>query len=343
MSSWTTKNEVSADGTPITYWEKIKEEQRVVTRAKASDSFSEIINSYETIIDILLDENETYVDFVNRSFVYSAIGRKNPVYISQSPIQLSGEFTQKQFVKQMEEQKEEVPIVLMPLRDTKASAALDGIPHVYRYYKVSEYIYQNYMPLCSRGEFAVWCVPERYDEMRQKLEKSKMGDVQFIQYGYDGPSANTELPEQTELEYRAYMHTYSLYMLPYIWAKYDEQNASDNKVLLKSSQEGEYFITDVIGSELKKKGNYLLLSGEYRGNSAEVSDETIQVSLKLGIYRNGEFVEKYKYDFTAQEGNNDYIFRVSSDYYWYAENINAVKIECDAEFHEVKLKVLEGD
>ena len=54
------------------------------------------------------------------------------------------------------------------LGNFRASTSLDEINNAYRYYKISEYIYANYVPLYAyRSDYAVWCLKDRYDEYSQ--------------------------------------------------------------------------------------------------------------------------------------------------------------------------------
>ena len=62
----------------------------------------EYIEKYRTVLDTLLDEKDTFVDFMNKTVLYSVLGREDPVYVSQSPLQLAGEFSQEQFIKEIE-------------------------------------------------------------------------------------------------------------------------------------------------------------------------------------------------------------------------------------------------
>ena len=115
-----------------------------------------------------MDEGETFADFMNKTLLYSVLGYNCPVYVSQSPLQLSGDFTQKEFIKEIKD----VPIVLMPVDRGNyfCSTSLDGIANAYRYYRVAEYIFKNYRPLCRYGnDYAVWCIPEKYDLYKSKL------------------------------------------------------------------------------------------------------------------------------------------------------------------------------
>jgi len=167
------------DEEPKTYWKELQGDQKVVNRAEWNDTLKTQIIPVQTLMDALLKENETFVDFTNVTFMYSALNRLNPVYISQSPLQLSGEYTQEQFINEIAREPEKNPILLMPhynnMRD--AGIVLDGIANNYRNYLVAEYLYQNYRPLCGYGEFAIWCLQDRYDELKNAaLDFSKQID-----------------------------------------------------------------------------------------------------------------------------------------------------------------------
>jgi hypothetical protein len=156
---------------PETYWKKIQDNQMVVNRAEWNDGLKSQIIPVKTITDALLKDDETFVDFTNVTFMYSALGRLNPVYVSQSPLQLSGEYTQQQFVEEIARNPEKNPIVLMPRYNNMghAGVALDGLANNYRNYIVAEYLYKNYRPLCGYGEFAIWCLKDRYEKLKESF------------------------------------------------------------------------------------------------------------------------------------------------------------------------------
>lgn len=152
---------------PQTYWEKLQTDQKKVSRTVWDETLRDTVQPYALVMDTLLEKDETFADFINKTFAYALMNRRNPFYVSQSPLQLSGEFTQEMFIAQMKG----IPLVLMPLDEYRAAVRLDGIANAYRYYKVSEYISRSYVPLCRYGtSFAVWCLPQRYAEFRQKIK-----------------------------------------------------------------------------------------------------------------------------------------------------------------------------
>lgn len=260
-------DEREVSGIEKTYWKQIQEKGKAVTRVKWDKTLDKTIYPYRLVIDTLLEKDETFVDFINKSFLYSAINRKNPVYVSQSPIQLSGEYTQEQFVKEIEG----VPLVLMPL---EVGYDLDGIPSFYRYYKLVEYIYQNYVPLCKYGNsFAIWCLPERYEDMKKKVgtlvydeedyqenlivcegltmygcELEKNLDSQQITVISKGGTASVD-GIQNCIDLQAYVGTEILLSMDY------KTNIAGDMKIFYTSEEGEEYMDDkVVSRSIKENG-----------------------------------------------------------------------------------------
>lgn len=186
----------------MTYWQKLKDEQKVVERVLLGQDLKNKVGAYGLVLNNLLGKDETFVDFINKTLIYSLLGKENPVYVSQSPLQLSGEFTQRQFIEEIRD----VPLVLMPLDsdNDRASNSLDGLANAYRNYKVAEYIYQNYVPLCRYDSmYVVWCLRDRAQEYRARAEGLVTGTdylKQIEDYGgllFD----NCELTENTDSTY----------------------------------------------------------------------------------------------------------------------------------------------
>lgn len=467
--------ETADDETVMTYWSKLRKDGEVIERVKWNTDLIKTVQNYQEMTDALLNDGETFVDCINRTSVYPLLKRQNPVYVSQSPLQLSGQFTQEEFVKEMQG----IPIVLMPYdsNNDSISEALDGVPNSYRYYKIFEYIYQNYVPLCTyENAYAVWCLPERYDEMAEKvkeLQKSgrditavlgasadigkasietvvnsdgslelnytgedpmlvdiqkvmdlsgyedknvtisieyrtdtlgpvqmyyttdngenytghkvktvtlekKFGKIYFeipvtkytrirldtpekskfriksvkvgacncklADYGYDGPYLTDDGESYT---YLPYVHNYGLNKLPVIWAEGDkEQSANNDELAALNYDEGIYRFT-LDSSSRGEDGNYLKVSLEYNGldqsGNTDNDDETVDATIKLGNVVNGKFVMKYMYTFKVKEGQHEYIFRVSNDYYWYTDEVDAVVLESSGQLLNVDMSILQGD
>lgn len=327
----------------LSVWEKIYMEERKVERIIISDDMKNQIEPIEKVFEVILEEEETYMDFVNRSFMYSVLNRKDPVYVAQSPGHLSGEYTQEQFISQIEEQKEQIPIVMMPTKQMVSgiNIELDQIANVTRYYKVAEYIYQNYRPLCIVNDIALWCDVDRYGELYDELKEDEeiCNVISFVDWGYD--AAEIELIDgQIRTQYYSQLHNYNLFDLPYLWANYDEKKAKDNDVIIETTKISEnIYKLELLDYIEKKNGNYISLHAK----SSIETNNNLNAQIAFGRYENGVFDEKYVCNFTLKNGSNQYLIRMSIDYYWYLNEINAVRITSDVELEDIEMVVLEGD
>lgn len=284
--------------------------------------------TYKYIADFLLKDDETYVDFMNRTFVYSVIGRENPVYVAQSPLMLSGEFTQEMFIKEITDKIDKIPIAFLPMDDNRHSASLDGIYNSYRYYKVSEFIFTHYKPLLKYGDFAVWVLNDRYDEMEDKVFDLSKNFVSMknLTYGIDRIDSN----------YNPNFHTYNVAYLPVLWAEKDVKKAKNGKILSEMIYNGKYYIFDK-NTEKNQKGAYFLV---HINNQNSDSSASFKVG-KIKELASDDFVPAYEFGFNVLSGEHDYIFRASAEYLWYLEKVNAVKF--DRDFASVDIKILEAD
>lgn len=459
-----TKNDLEQKHS-LTLWEQIKLDGKRIERVKLDADLEQYVNKYKEVLSVLLKDDETFVDFINKTLLFSLLGKENPVYVSQSPLQLSGEYTQEEFIREMTG----VPLILMPIDadNYRSSNSLDGLTNAYRYYKVAEYIYRNYQPLCRYGtDYAVWCLKKRADQYKNKLKNltgrnyiqdliksetigrenvnlissenralimsstgtdpkitelqtildtseylddemqicieyntdtdgsiqlfytTEQGEnyseekvatenisgagkayftipiteysrlrldipdgsqveiksfmiespIQLIEYGYDGPITNTDVA------YIGSLHNHNLGQLPRIWAEEDEKKASKNSVFSELASAENTFDPSVIKKEV---GNYLLISASYDGIDKDGlyydDDEQTGATVVMGKYENGVFDEKCRYAFSIKEGKHDYLIRCSTDYYWYLNEINAVRIQSDGKLYNVSMKILEGD
>ena len=181
------------------------------------------------------------------------------------------------------------------------SKSIDGVPVVLRYYKIAEYLYQNYRPLCSVGEYAIWCDKEKYNFYNNTLDKS----LEQIDYGYDD-----------KFDFHKYLEN----NLAYLWANKDIRNAKNNiPISTLECNDGVYQIPQISDVQ-KNMGNYLLL---HINNTA--SDKTI--NLVFGENKNNSFYKKFNINFNVRSGECDYIIRPSIDYYWYTDEIQILKVE----------------
>lgn len=277
--------------------------QEKVTRILYSDELLSYTNSLKDVINSILDKDESWIDFANTSFLYSALDRESPVYIAQSPGHLSGEFSQELFISQINNH-ERYPIALLPGKDaTGYQVAMDGILNNYRYYKVAEYLYQNYTPLCQVNDIAIWCLKEKKDNFLAKLQNRKE-EIQLIDYGYDAENMYS-------------LHMYYLSFLPYYWSRYDKMSYEIKGSLICRDTIENIWTLD---QDIIKSGDTYL---EFYVNNKTRNDQELFVN--AGSYDGADFVTKYIYSFKAVPSSAGYLIRISSDYNWYTKEINAVQ------------------
>ena len=311
---------------PADSWEKIKNSTQLEKRIIEDNNILEKKQKLGAILNLFLTENETYLDFICHSNLYSYLGKRSPVYVAQSPIHLSGDFTQEQFVQQIKSNIKNVPIALLPRNYGSIYTTLDGVDNVIRYYKVSEFIYQNYIPLCLAGDYAIWAEKSRYEKYRLIAEnylnkfnstdnKNRIIDV-LSTYGYDSNNTN--------------FHKYNLGYLPYLWGEKDKKDASSNNTIQELSS-----IEEKTNNSRSLNGNYLKLVIHSENNEEFIA--------KFGTKDNGSNLDLFEYRFALLKGIHTYLIRVSSDYYWYSCADLYLKNSSSKGSEIKEIKILEGD
>lgn len=427
------------------FWQNIKNNKQKINRVTVAGNVMNKASRLDKVFSLLLKEDETFVDFMNASSLYSIIGRKCPVYVSQTPMMLSGEFSQKCFIKEIESDIQKIPLAIFPARSTHS---IDGINNEFRYYKVAEFSYQNYVPLCAIDEFAIWCLKNRFDEFEENLifdsqfsenillpeqnpsfdlnncscrmegscfvlkatgndpfirnfsdfislqnldseycsleieyESSASGIMQVfftdrknenfsedksdkrnIEKGYGlakfavritpDSRIRLDIPDNSEVEIKSvrfspdfefitfgydqsFEHSQYIAWLPYIWGKLDK--ARNNRVVLqgtKSAENKNIFVISQTDNIDKSTGNYLKLLID--------TDVAKDIAVYLGTVDGSGFKNFFNYRFMISPKNKEYLIRISSDYYWYFENINAVMVD-DCISDKTSVSILEGD
>ena len=120
------------------------------------------VDTFNPLINILrseLNENETFLDFLNGHGLYAASGKRNPLYLSILSLYNSDK-GQKSLVKQLDKllKKGELPLVIMegPASDSR----IDYLPLNSQLYRVTEFTYQNYEPSINIGGFELWAAKD---------------------------------------------------------------------------------------------------------------------------------------------------------------------------------------
>ena len=186
------------------------------------------------------------------------------------------------------------------------------------------------------------------EESSVTIKSIKAGHpVETIEYGYDGPTENKDGEGNITYGYINALHNTSIAKLPQIWAEADEKHSLNNKELFNLVYTDNYYTFDSAAISQSDNGNYLKLTATYDGVDTEGKfdddDEEVPATIIFGQYKDGKFIEKYRYAITIEEGSHDYLIRCSTDYYWYLKQVNAVKIDTTGNLRNVQMSVLEGD
>ena len=299
-------------------------DMRTTKRITIEEKTQKFVDDYKNLFNEFLTKDETFLDNVNLTSLYMLTNRTRPFYVAQSPSLLTNLYTQECYLKEISEYK--IPLALVGINDSGFLSDMQGVVHNVRYYKINEYIYNNYRPFIKMNDVAVWCKKDVYEKYIDKINSNDYlkEKYELIDYGYDKET----------------LHKYNIKLIPYIWAKYDNFNAVKNKEILRL----EYSGNNVFKIDNKKiikndKGNYLLFEATCL-NDCKQKDITIKLKCS-----EDESIE-YEYVITLVDGQNKYLLRISQDYYWNAKNIDKVIFENDSGELNYKInsvKILEGD
>lgn len=304
-------------------------------RIVLDEETTELVNGFKNVFDTLLSEEQTFIDFANVTSMYMLTERVRPCYVGQSPSLLTDIYSQECFLQQVSEF--DCPLAIIGTTRSNYLQQMTDIPHNIRYYKVAEYIYSNYRPLVTYGEFAVWCEINSYEDYYNLLKNHAFESMgyELVDYGYD--STSKQIDENGEISYvfEPY-HSYELGMIPYIWANYDEYNAINNNVIV-SLQTNSDNVCEFEGSKTisGQKGCYLAF---------ECINETDNNISAVVVFQDSTTEgARFEYEFTVLPGNSQYLIRVSSDYFWEAYNINQIMWSENENLYIQNVRVLEGD
>jgi len=299
------------------------------------DESAALVNKFSIIFDSLLEEQQTFIDFANITSMYLLTGRERPCYVGQTPSLLTDIYSQECYLKQVEEY--ECPLAVLGNTETAYIQQMQGIPHNVRYYKIAEYIYGNYRPLVSFGEFVIWCQKDYYEAYSKKLTDMDISSQGYamVDYGYDFTMSDTDENGQLTYIYNL-SHSYDLNRIPYIWANLDDEEAINNKVLVDLEQIDAYLYKFKGSQGVKSKnGNYIAFE------CINMSER--DVNMNVVFYDSTVDGARSEYYLRIVPGTNQYLIRASQDYFWEAYNIDTVLFGYNDNITIEDVRVLEGD
>ena len=280
------------------------------------DETKKLYNSFKNLFDVLLEKDETFIDFANVTSVYAYANRKLPIYVAQSPGLLSDLQSQYYFLNEINNHK--VPLVILGNSDTPYVSHIYDVQHNVRYYIIAEYIYNNYRPLASIDKTVIYCLNDKYNEYIEKLQNLHYNT---IDYGYD---YNKLVDDGVVYNYG---HDYYIKNLAYVMGKYE--NFDNDEIVFSDSSKSFYNID----FQRKKNNSYYLIM--------EINNEFEKKDISVELFDNKNVIDGYRYNFTLREGKNKYAFRISQDYLLLCNNkINSIKINGINDVNNVKIKIV---
>lgn len=282
-----------------------------VNRINIDPTIESELSKMKTFLNPFLNEGDVFFDFTNRSLIYSYMGKVDPIYATQTPGHLNGDFSQEAAIEDLKNAN--IKAVLVPSEhDTCLQIVLDGIHNSIRHYKLSEYIYQNYTPVIDFKIGEVWIANDHYDEALKTAQ------------GFCSEHSECTILHKNIKP----AETYKLGHIPLLWGEKDTKNASSNEKITDAKLENGYYVFD--NNFDKSTGNYAMLVID--------SENSRDEEIVLGNLTNSGFKETAKYIFTIKPGKHTYLFRVSHDEDWYSDNVNAIKTPVNTD-----ITILKGD
>ncbi len=244
------------------------------------------VATFKTLVDTVLTEDQTYMDAASVNYFYALTDKKNPFYVNQMPMMLNGDSGQRMAINEVK--KVDAPLALVPIyRDSDEGiffTAIDGITLDYKFYKVYEYVYANYVPLVRLSEIDVYCLPEKRDEYAALLsDKFKL---------IDGCSEFWKRP---------------MGYLPLLWGEKDGKNIYQQVKGVEPALSGIAGFESEPFAPVNKAMNLVI----------EIA-ATAELNAEVTLSADGTPAGNYK--FFVSEGTHRYVIRLSTNYaYWSAD------------------------
>lgn len=252
----------------------------------------------------LIPDGETFYDFSNTPALYYTSGKEMPVYFIHA-LAITNENLQLKEIQSLKRYK--IPYVIFSHVPANWWDNTDGIPNTVRFYKISEYLYQNYSPYKIIGNYAVW---------KENSYSCKLA---------------ADFPDDTV---SSKLKIYNFRKLAYIWANYDKAIISAKEV------DGTTFKQDVNSLIIprtinKSKGNYLSVSIL---NSSKQQGQGI-----VDYFSLNEHLGQFAFDILGNEDKENYIIRISTQYNWYANQVDSISVRLENDMQIADIKLLLGD
>ena len=251
-----------------------------------------------------MPDGETFFDFSNTPALYYICDREMPVYFIHF-LAVSSENLQEKEVEFLE--KNPVKMIIFSHQPMNWWDNTDGIPNSLRFYKLSEYIFQNYSPYKIVGNYSIW-------------------KANGYEAGWDSGSFAKDSLSLKPVQY-------NLKYLPYLWANMDTDYQAYNKDqhLIAESKNDVLYLPEKIN---KEKGNYIEI---YLHNPQKLRKE-----VKAGYFTKYEQFGEFVFS-TRGEENEKHVIRISCQPNWYFTSCNRIVVNTGSDMKVSHIKLFIAD
>ena len=305
----------AAGNEKLIYHPELDGEERITL----SENTALLKQSLEDVLGPMLGEDGTFLDFANVTGLYALLGRENPAYVAQTPSLVTNEYSQECFIREIERNGKVRAAITAAVPDYYTDGII-GIRHNIRYYKIAEYLYGNFEPVCRVGDYLIWG-PKSNDASTANQSASQQLSDQQTQVA---SRLRSEMPQE--------MHCYDLQQIPYLWAQKDRKDAINGQVIgIPEKENDEIYL---IPENVKNQPAYIAFAVSESAGYEQTCD------LKL-LGEDGE--ELSSFIFTILPGEYSYLIRISSEMYWYSEEAVKMSITTTSGASAEQVRVIEGD
>jgi hypothetical protein len=111
-------------------------------------------SNFKKLIDEVLTDKQTFIDFTNTPMLYYFTGKISPSYFNQNPLTIHNDYLQKKFISDLKNY--DTPFILFSnFPETWWDNAI-GVPNTMRHYRMAEYFYNNYQPFIIVDSLCIW-------------------------------------------------------------------------------------------------------------------------------------------------------------------------------------------
>ncbi|MES2285457.1 MAG: hypothetical protein V4547_07195 [Bacteroidota bacterium] len=137
-----------------TNFPRIEPRENIVRCINDLDHENRKFSNFKKLVDEVLTEKQTFIDFTNTPMLYYFTGKISPSYFNQNPLTIHNDHLQKKFISDLKNY--DTPFILFSnFPETWWDNAI-GVPNTMRHYRMAEYFYNNYQPFIIVDSLCIW-------------------------------------------------------------------------------------------------------------------------------------------------------------------------------------------